>query len=158
MATIFLLVIALGCVGVIWDRHAGLADALQKHSLCLQKELDLAKTCAKLEDLEALRKENKNLVRLEGQCLVYRQNVNNTAVSAEKHVDDLWDLLKTRDGQAMDQGKQKEECQKDLSMCRDDKRQIEAKLQEVDLDKQRLSEQSKRLSNELTECQQKIPS
>ena len=86
MASLFLLIIALTSIAVIVNRHTELNAALEKHSSSTQEVLRLTKECGmgQLKELQKLRNENKELIELKGECLVYKKNVNTTtSLSAE---------------------------------------------------------------------------
>ena len=159
MASLFLLVIFLTSIAVIWNRHTEMNVALNKSLSCTQQILSLTKECGmgQLKELKELRDENKKLILMQGECLVYRKNVNtttSTSLSTEKHMDHLVDMIKTRDKLALSEGEQKEESVKLLKSCIDEANQLREKLQEIVSEKDRLIKRDAKCSDELTACQQ----
>ena len=159
MASIFLVLIVLTSIAVIVNKQLELNSALNQYSTCTQKVLQLTKESGtgQVKELRELRNENKQLILLKGECIVYKKNVNTTtttSMTAEKHTDDLMDMIKKRDEQVIAEGEEKKECGKLLKTCKDEAALVKEKLQEVDSERDRMQTKHLKCSDELTACQQ----
>ena len=139
MAFLFLLFIALASIAVVLNRHTELNGALKQYSNCTQ--------------------ENKELIELKGECIVYKKRENiTTALTAEKHMGDLMEMIKKRDNQVLSEGDQKEECVKLLKSCNDESNQLKEKLQETVSERDKLKAAGTKCSDQLSACEERTPS
>ena len=139
MASLFLLFIALASIAVVLNRHTELNGALKQYSNCTL--------------------ENKELIELKGECIVYKKRENTTtALTAEINTGDLMEMIKKRDNQVLSEGDQKKECVKLLQSCTDESNQLKGKLQETDSERDNLKAAVTKYSDQLSACEARTPS